>query len=385
MKFSLVFSGLVLACVPVVRREIRELSSQELRKLTNAINQLHKQGKYEEFTKIHLDNTAFAHEMPEFLPWHRYFIRKFEMALQEIDPSVSLPYWDWSLDSQAPHLSKVLTPSMYGGNGKKDKCVQDGPFANWQMTVPDKHCLRRDFDRGANIQPFGYPEEINLFLNEPRFSDFSRLLEDKHAYPHLFIGGDRGDLNPMWSPNDPIFYLHHTFMDLLWSKWQERHPNSDPYEGKRYNLKRTPKDKFTPWKNITVESTFDIKNSFYCYTYPEYPRPVFAASATEEHKIEVKKSINTNPFLNGFLKNTTIIPALDLLREKVAASLKTKAIVKSNHELRVAGPFTDKWIKSFEFNLKEFRMNSDNSILLAQLLNQLEGFESLASFRKYFN
>ncbi|KAJ9069164.1 hypothetical protein DSO57_1021422 [Entomophthora muscae] len=385
MKFSLVFSGLVLACVPVVRREIRELKPQELCKLTGAIKQLHEQGKYEEFTKIHLDNQDFSHEMPEFLPWHRYFIRKFEMALQEIDPSISLPYWDWSLDSQAPHLSKVLTPSLYGGNGKKDKCVQDGPFANWQMTVPDKHCLQRDYVRGTNLPPFGYPEEISLFLNEPRFSDFSRLLEDKHAYPHVFIGGDIGDLTYMQSPNDPIFYLHHTFIDLLWSKWQERHPNSDPYEGERYNLTRTPRDTLTPWKNITVKSIFDTKDSFYCYTYPEYPRPIFAASATKNQKELVNISLKTNPFFNGFLKNSTIIPALDLLRGKVADSLKTKAIVKSKKELHIAGPFTDQWIKSLNLTFDEFRKNSDNSVLLAQLLNQLEGFESLSSFQSLFN
>jgi hypothetical protein len=26
------------------------------------------------------------------------------------------------------------------------------------------------------------------------------------------------------SPNDPLFFLHHAFTDLLWSEWQHRNP-----------------------------------------------------------------------------------------------------------------------------------------------------------------
>ena len=31
------------------------------------------------------------------------------------------------------------------------------------------------------------------------------------------------------SPNDPVFFLHHCYIDLLWEKWKKQHPTSDPY------------------------------------------------------------------------------------------------------------------------------------------------------------
>jgi len=31
------------------------------------------------------------------------------------------------------------------------------------------------------------------------------------------------------SPNDPVFFLPHCYIDLLWEKWKKQHPTSEPY------------------------------------------------------------------------------------------------------------------------------------------------------------
>ncbi|KAI9228092.1 MAG: hypothetical protein DHS80DRAFT_518, partial [Piptocephalis tieghemiana] len=95
-----------------IRREIRSMSRPELARFFRAINTLKDNGqgpsRYDAFVRLHLDNMPNAHGVPEFLPWHRYFIRDFEKELQRIDPGVSLPYWDWSVDSQDAAASPIF-------------------------------------------------------------------------------------------------------------------------------------------------------------------------------------------------------------------------------------------------------------------------------------
>jgi len=33
-------------------------------------------------------------------------------------------------------------------------------------------------------------------------------------------------LNPVSSPGDPIFFLHHAWLDWLWAKWQAQDPSA---------------------------------------------------------------------------------------------------------------------------------------------------------------
>jgi len=43
---------------------------------------------------------------------------------------------------------------------------------------------------------------------------------------HRWIGSNMGDAT---SPNDPVFFLHHCYIDMLWEKWRKQHPTSAPY------------------------------------------------------------------------------------------------------------------------------------------------------------
>jgi hypothetical protein len=62
----------------------------------------------------------------------------------------------------------------------------------------------------------------DLIMSLPKYSDtgFRPTFEaGAHARPHLFIGGA---MNTFASPDDPIFWLHHTFVDKIWAMWQVR-------------------------------------------------------------------------------------------------------------------------------------------------------------------
>ncbi|RKP09204.1 hypothetical protein THASP1DRAFT_3510, partial [Thamnocephalis sphaerospora] len=181
---------------------------------------------YDRFVQVHLDNTDFAHGVPSFLPWHRKFTRDFELALQRIDPTVSVPYWDWSLDSQAPEQSPIFGADMFGGNGQgEDNCVMDGKFANWVLAVPERRCLQRSFNERAEISALYPPESLlSIQREEITYEDFWYALEGPpHGVVHMGIGGDMAS---MTSPNDPLFWVHHSFIDKLWSDWQIARPNT---------------------------------------------------------------------------------------------------------------------------------------------------------------
>ncbi|RKP07248.1 hypothetical protein THASP1DRAFT_17334, partial [Thamnocephalis sphaerospora] len=214
----------------VTRQEIRTLGDRERNAYLAAIQRLqsgNKPTRYDQFTSMHLQVSASAHGYPQFLPWHRYYLREFEKALQAIDRNIVLPYWDWSYDSQVPHLSPIFRPDWYGGPGNPNNnyCVT-GRFAGWSPSYPQPHCLRRRFDRGAQISAFSTPEQVEMLKRvSTDYNQFRVRLEGApHARVHVQIGDQGTDMSTMASPNDPIFWLHHTFVDKVWADWQDSNP-----------------------------------------------------------------------------------------------------------------------------------------------------------------
>ena len=107
-------------------------------------------GRYDDFVEVHLNAMAvmagpqpgqsWGHMAAAFGPWHRVFLHHFESELQEINPNVTLPYWDWTADHDAS--STMWNPDLLGGNGEGvDGRVVDGPFAEaggaWPLRVLD--------------------------------------------------------------------------------------------------------------------------------------------------------------------------------------------------------------------------------------------------------
>src|SRR4029079_12901720 len=66
--------------------------------------------RYDDYVYIHKQSMAGhpttdpgphpAHKGPMFFPWHREFLRQFELDLQavSVDPNLTLPYWNWTKD-----------------------------------------------------------------------------------------------------------------------------------------------------------------------------------------------------------------------------------------------------------------------------------------------
>ena len=138
-------------------------------------------------------------------------------------PGVCLPYWDSSLDNELedPTQSYIFSPEFMGNtNGP----LSAGPFAGWRRPrdpnnprSPPPQVLRNVGVDGALYSREGI--EMILSRNDhseiiaPN-SDPDYDIEVLHGGVHLFIGGDMEAL--VTSPFDPIFFLHHSFVDYLW-------------------------------------------------------------------------------------------------------------------------------------------------------------------------
>src|SRR5262249_48243223 len=147
-----------------------------------------KRPAYRDFVKLHVEAMSpvgmgwGVHAMPgmgmrgpNFLAWHRRYLRSFEKRLQEAVKGVTLPYWDWTVERKIPAAlsDPALLDSWSVERGKFDRRM-----------LPTKALV----DPVLGLTPFG-PFQINL--------------EQLHDSVHEAVGGD---MARSLSPTDPIFF-----------------------------------------------------------------------------------------------------------------------------------------------------------------------------------
>lgn len=200
-----------------------------------------------------------AHSGPSFLPWHRYMLILFEYHLQRVlqDPDFGLPYWDWSLDGNLPPNLQKTVPiwqdSCMGGTGNP---VSSGPFqaGSWSVNIEMNSnsqlvSTNRPLRRSLGLDTSSLPSkqdvlnaikrnEPNVFYDSPPWNlasiGFRNELEGwadipgpslppiLHNKVHVWVGLDMATAT---SPNDPIFYLNHCYVDCIWQAWLQKHGN----------------------------------------------------------------------------------------------------------------------------------------------------------------
>jgi len=280
----------------IIRRNVKSLSHAQKKDFVDAVKGLKAKNNgnsistYDQYVEWHakamgkmVDGVRnLAHSGPIFLPWHREFLRRFELDLREIVPGVSLPYWNWAEDSNDPENSDIWSEDFMGGNGDPNfthpsldfiptadtgYVVTTGPFkydpdnANgWNVAVYDdsgnpviedgKHrrdpllrWFRNDW-RNRGVLQFPTPSDLQKVLEmipydspdwyehaEDENSSFRNVLEGWHKAPpvafhnsiHVWVWGT---MKLGISPADPIFFLNHCNVDRIWAEWQARDPNN---------------------------------------------------------------------------------------------------------------------------------------------------------------
>ncbi|KAH9507510.1 putative tyrosinase-like protein tyr-3 [Bulinus truncatus] len=216
---------------PCVRKEYRMLTLDERRRYHNAINALKRNAQtplepniYTFLSNLHSDRESIdiANGGAGFLGWHRIFLRIYEALLKTVDPSVCLPYWDSTLDRQLPNplLSSIWSPDFLGTS---EGAVVEGPFANWRLANGGQ--LMRNVGSDGDLLS---PDVVNDILSRNSYDEIitsSRRnaqfnIEQQHGAVHNYVAGTMTAIDT--SANDPVFFLHHAFIDYIFERFRQR-------------------------------------------------------------------------------------------------------------------------------------------------------------------
>lgn len=158
-----------------------------------------------------------------------------------------------------------------------------GPFAfskkKFRIRVWDGATGNAGLTREFGTEPTSYlptPSQVASVLTKtpygPGPNSWERTCEGGlHNPVHRWIGGNMALAT---SPNDPVFFLHHCYLDLLWERWRAQHPTSDPYlptsGAPGYDLSSTlvfnAPGKPAPWSGSwKVQATLTVSSLGYGY------------------------------------------------------------------------------------------------------------------------
>lgn len=189
--------------------------------------------RYEDFVRLHQLYMPNVHGNPKFLIWHRYYLWAFEDVLRkECGFDRAMVWWDETLDAGHFYQNDMFSSSQFFGtipppNNGQPSCITTGAFAGLTLNIGPgnnngPHCLNRmgnaDYTSQCN-QDF-----INQCNSRGSYADMESCLEfGPHAYGHNGIGGTMSDVSA--SPSDPIFWMHHSFVDHSFRIWQNMDVN----------------------------------------------------------------------------------------------------------------------------------------------------------------
>ncbi|MDQ1539196.1 MAG: hypothetical protein QOE58_3589 [Actinomycetota bacterium] len=183
-----------------LRKDYRNLTATERTRFLTALKKLKSNGVVGQYASMHAGHFNMSiHKSSHFLPWHREMLLRFERELQKTHPDIAIPYWDSSVDQST---AGPLWASGFLGQFN----------SAWKLGRA----------LGSDILPSAQRVQSNQ--GQGSYDPFWRELENSiHNPPHRWVGGVMAGTA---SPGDPVFYLHHSWIDSLWARWQLAHPGA---------------------------------------------------------------------------------------------------------------------------------------------------------------
>lgn len=242
-----------------VRKDANLLTPGERDRFVSAFATLNNRGmgRFSVFRDMHRGIAYYeAHGYPAFLSWHRAYLLDLEREMQDIDPSVTLPYWRF--DRPAPNLFDAAFLGESDGFGTVT-FAPSNPIQYWRTDSGDGITRDPIFDQHAD--PALVLSEADTLAYGTTYVEFSAMEGNPHGSAHTSFTGWIQD--PATSPKDPLFFLLHCNVDRLWAKWQltnSRFDQSDvdayPHQGQAGTASQTTRvghnrfDTMWPWNGV---------------------------------------------------------------------------------------------------------------------------------------
>ncbi|KAI6228966.1 hypothetical protein M3Y99_01168300 [Aphelenchoides fujianensis] len=281
-----------------LRKEYRVLSDEERERYHAAMLAIKRNGAFDEIARTHA--VAAIRRVWGGSCWSCFlgteFLKRMEIALKKVDPSIAIPYWDSAMDSYLPTpADSIIWTDAFMGNPQGS--VTSGPFSSWTTierhpTITRKVGAEGSVFNESNIMDFMAFTDINKALapTAPRagcpFIPTFSAIEYTHGNVHLFVGGDMHETGT--SANDPIFYSHHSFVDLLWEAWRLAHQDRESREqdypldnnlcSSNFHFSSAFMEPFRPWRNSD-----GLSNMYTDNLYEYAPRPSCPACGNSKY------------------------------------------------------------------------------------------------------
>jgi hypothetical protein len=196
------------------------------------------------FKQDEIHQATHVHGGPEFIPWHREIVNQFEGLLREINPQLSLHYWNWTEDPREIPSANVgdgrtgtlnlFTDDFMGYGGEDSKPIGE-PWLSAGYYVPGalnhRDATENPADPPRNVRrsvgnvngpPIAEAADDQAIVAAGDYAVMRDLLEKVHDNMHGFVamGGQH------ISFRDPFVFLLHSNVDRLFALWQTQpaHP-----------------------------------------------------------------------------------------------------------------------------------------------------------------
>ncbi|CZT12091.1 hypothetical protein WAI453_007383 [Rhynchosporium graminicola] len=182
--------------------------------------------RWDEFASLHQIMALQIHSVGTFLPFHRYFLHVHEALLAECGYTGGLAWWDESKDAGKFSKAKILDKTLgFGGSGTAaNPCVPDGPYAGLTVNIgkgflTQPRCINRVITDSFSAQCDA--ASVTKAISGKSYAEsWLGIYLGPHLYGHIALAMMDGD--SITSAGDPLFQMHHGFVDKMWWDWQKK-------------------------------------------------------------------------------------------------------------------------------------------------------------------